>query len=145
MPIETKDTTVAEAKMRATKKAKLAQVLSRGMVSSRLVVKNPEPGKHYEWSRYTETDIDRFKGIGFELEEKKGEGLHGKGDNLIVVGDAVLMSCSNENFEILEELKEERHARRRKVSAKKDYVKKARMRNPDVPVIDPLNEGDEED
>jgi len=71
--------------------------------------------------------------------------LHGKGDNLIVVGDAVLMSCSNENFEILEELKEERHARRRKVSAKKDYVKKARMRNPDVPVIDPLNEGDIEE
>ncbi len=141
MPTQEKDTTVAEAERRAAKKAKLAQVLERGMVSDRLVVKDPDPEKHYEWCRDTEVDIDRYKGLGFELEMGKGSGLHGKGDGRKVVGDAILVSCSKENFEILEELKEERHKRRRGLSAKKDYIAKSKMRNPDVPIIDPHGVG----
>ena len=140
MPINTKDTTVAEAMTKAQQKAKLAQVLDRGMVSDRLVVKDADPRKHYEWCRDTEIDIDRWRSLGFEVEQEKGEGLHGKGDDRRVVGDAVLMSCSKENFEILEELKAERKERKRKMNAKKEYLMRARKFNPDIPVLDPLNE-----
>lgn len=141
MAIQEKDTTAKEAVDRAKKKVRLAQVLSRGMVSDRLVVKNPDPKKHYEWARNTETDIDRYRSLGFEVEMEKGSGLHGTGDGRRIVGDAILMSCSKENFEILEELKAERHVVRRGLNAKKDYVQRSRMRNPDVPVLDPLGEG----
>ena len=145
MPINTKDTTVAEAMTKAQRKAKLAQVLDRGMVSDRLVVKDADPRKHYEWCRDTEIDIDRWRSLGFEVEQEKGEGLHGKGDSRRVVGDAVLMSCSKENFEILEELKAERKERKRRMNAKKEYLMRARKFNPDIPVLDPLNvEGSEE-
>ena len=145
MPVNTKDMTAAEAMTKAQRKAKLAQVLDRGMVSDRLVVKKPDPSKHYEWCRDTEIDIDRWRSLNFEVEMDKGEGLHGKGDGRKVVGDAVLMSCSKENFEILEELKEERKARKRKMNAKKEYVQRARRENPAVPVLDPLGEGDSDD
>ncbi|KKL00884.1 hypothetical protein LCGC14_2628110 [marine sediment metagenome] len=145
MPINTKDTTVAEAMTKAQRKAKLAQVLDRGMVSDRLVVKDADPRKHYEWCRDTEIDIDRWRSLGFEVEQEKGEGLHGKGDDRRVVGDAVLMSCSKQNFEILEELKAERKERKRRMNAKKEYLMRARKFNPDIPVLDPLNvEGSEE-
>jgi len=153
MPTDIKrDLTPEQAKERASKKAKLAQVLDRGMVSARIAVKNPDPNKHYEWPRNTETDIDRWKALGFELEhDKKASagnvklGLHGQGDSRIVVGDAVLMSTSRENYEILEELKEERKERRRRIDAKKDYIRMAKRRNPEVPVLDPLGVGDSEE
>ena len=145
MPIDIKkDLTPEQAKERASKKAKLAQVLDRGMVSARIAVKNPDPSKHYEWPRNTDVDIDRWKSLGFELEQDKkvSKGLHGQGDSRIVVGDAVLMSTSKENYEILEELKAERKARRAKMDAKKDYVRMAKRRNPVVPVLDPMGVGD---
>ena len=142
MAIDTKDTTVAEAMTKAQRKTKLVQVLDRGMVSDRLVVRDPDPDKHYEWCRDTEIDIDRWKSLGFEVEMDKGEGLHGKGDGRKVVGDAILMSCPRENFEVLGELKDERKERRRRMNAKREYVLKSRRENPDVPVLDPLGEGD---
>ena len=147
MPEVKKDLTPDKAKERAERKAKLAQVLDRGMVSARIAVKNPDPNKHYEWPRNTETDIDRWKSLGFELEQDKKVAvkLHGQGDSRIVVGDAVLMSTSRENFEILEELKTERKARRAKMDAKRDYVRMAKRRNPVVPVLDPLGVGDSEE
>ena len=152
MPIDIKkDLTPEQAKERASKKAKLAQVLDRGMVSARIAVKNPDPSKHYEWPRNTDVDIDRWKSLGFELEQDKKTsieekaGLHGQGDSRIVVGDAVLMSTSKENYEILEELKAERKARRAKMDAKKDYVRMAKRRNPVVPVLDPHGVGDSEE
>ena len=147
MPEVKKDLTPDKAKERAERKAKLAQVLDRGMVSARIAVKNPDPNKHYEWPRNTETDIDRWKSLGFELEQDKKVAvkLHGQGDSRIVVGDAVLMSTSRENFEILEELKAERKARRAKMDAKRDYVRMAKRRNPVVPVLDPLGVGDSEE
>ena len=142
-----RDLTPDQAKERASRKAKLAQVLDRGMVSARIAVKNPDPNKHYEWPRNTETDIDRWKALGFELEQDKktSPGLHGQGDSRIVVGDAVLMSTSKENHEILEELKAERKAKRAKMDAKKDYVRMAKRRNPVVPVLDPMGVGDSEE
>ena len=147
MPEDKKDLTPDKAKERASKKAKLAQVLDRGMVSARIAVKNPDPNKHYEWPRNTETDIDRWKSLGFELEQDKkvAAKLHGQGDSRIVVGDAVLMSTSRENYEILEELKAERRRRRAKMDAKRDYVRMAKRRNPVVPVLDPLGVGDSEE
>lgn len=145
MPINTKDTTAAEAMTKAERKAKLAQVLDRGMVSERLVVKDADPRKHYEWCRNTEIDIDRWRSLNFEVELERGEGLHGQGDDRRVVGDAVLMSCSKQNFEILGELKAERKERKRKMNAKKEYLMQARRFSPEIPVLDPLNvEGSDE-
>ena len=119
--------------------------LKRGL--ARIAVKNPDPSKHYEWCRTPDVDIDRWKALGFDLEQDKkvSKGLHGQGDSRIVVGDAVLMSTSKENFEILEELKAERKAKRARMDAKKDYVRMAKRRNPVVPVLDPLGVGDSEE
>ncbi len=142
--VERVDATPKEAETRAQKKARLTQVLARGLVSDRLVVRNADPKMHYEWSRNTETDIDRFRSMGFQVEHERGKssGLHGTGDNSVVIGDAILMSIPIKDFEILEELKEERHARRRKMDAKKEYITRSRRQNPDVPVLDPLGAGD---
>ena len=149
MPETTKkpiEATADEAETKATrlaKKAKLAQVLERGMVNARLEVKDPDPNKHYMWARDEDTSIDRYKSLGYELEHRgKTQGLHDKGDSRIVVGDAVLMSTSMENHDMLAEIKEDQHAKRRNMSAKKEYVRMSKSRNPDVAVLDPNNEGD---
>lgn len=144
MPDNIRDVSAAEAEVRAQKKAKLAQVLSRGAVSDRLAVKDADPNRHYEWCRNTTTDIDRWKALGFRVEQEKGRDskLHGTGDGRILVGDAVLMSTSKENFELLDEVKGERKEKRARMNAKREYVDRMRRANPLVPVLDPLGEGE---
>ena len=144
-----KEMTAQEAKEKADRtEAELLQVLNRGATIDRLGVKNPDPGRHYEWCRDEDSQITRWKTLGYTVDtddEKDPTGLHGTGDNRIVVGDVVRVSCTMERYELLEKLKAQRKEKRRKLNAKKQHVQKMRKDNPLVPVLDPLNEGGSED
>lgn len=126
-------------KLRREKKAALAQVLDRGMVNARLKVKDGRPDRVYVYIRDRQEDIDRMKALHFVVETEGGKGLHGTGDNRRRIGDVVCMSTSRDNYEIIEEIKNERRRRRHQVAdPKRQYLKQARHRNPDVPVLNPL-------
>jgi hypothetical protein len=80
-------------------KAKLIQVLDRGVVNDRLDVKLPPERVGY-WVRERQEDIDRMKALGGRFETPKtvlnGKSLHGSEGDRIRVGDVVLMSVPRE-------------------------------------------------
>lgn len=130
----------------AEKKARLAQLLKRGMVADRLEVRNPNPSKVYEWIRETDQDIERHLALGFLIELEDGtemNRLHGTGDNVIRIGDVILMSTSKEHYELIEQVKAEKKARKSTLG-KEEYLRRARMANTgqvpsaQVPILDPL-------
>lgn len=146
-PTARKDKTPEEAQEvaeRQRKKAALAQVLDRGLVNARLKVKDGARDRYYAYVRDNPQDLDRVKALGFVLEETAGEGLHGTGDNRRKIGDVVLVSTSMENYEIIEEVKAERRRKRHEAGdPKKEYLRRSRLRNPDVAVLNPRGIGGE--
>ncbi len=136
------DMTVKEIETKAQRKARLAQVLSRGIVLSRLetpVEKLKEIGIVGCWVRENDDDINRYEALGFELETGMGAGKD-TGDNRQRVGDSVLMSTSQENWDIIQEINIERRKKRSVKKAKAEYVRQART-NPDIPIIGDVDEG----
>ncbi len=137
------DKTPEEAETLAQKKAKLAQVLQRGMVADRLKVKNPDPDKVYEWIREEDTEMERHLALGFALEMEDGSTknrLHDTGDNRCRVGDVVLMSTSVENYELIQQVRMDQKAKKSTLG-KEEYLRRARSARPDVPILDPLGVG----
>lgn len=99
-------------KVRAGRKARLAEVLDRGVVGDRLRVTIAE-GLHYEWPH--RDDITRMGSLGFRLATpedvlSKDASLHDTGDGKIRIGDTVLMVCDKETKELIDEVKAERKA-----------------------------------
>jgi hypothetical protein len=136
------DLTPKEIEKRAAKKAKLAQVLERGIVISRLetpVEELKKDGMVGCWVRENDDDINRYQALGFELETGMGAGKD-TGDNRQRVGDSVLMSTSQENWDIIQEINTERRKKRSVKKAKAEYVRQARA-NPDIPIIGDVDEG----
>lgn len=113
---------------RAQKKARIAQVFTRGVVNSKLqavyevAVPEDRVGK---FIRDTEEDIIRYRNLGFEFVYKKGAATrvdaHGTADGRIRIGDVVLVTISKEDHGILKELKHEQ------VLKKLDYGKEEFM------------------
>lgn len=138
---EREDLEPNEAKVRAMdlqeKRAHFIQVLSRGVVNDRLNVKAKVPkGRRALWVRDRDEDIQRIVSLGGRLEttDEIGEaGLHGAGDNRIRVGDVVLMSISQEDHEILQDIKAE--WTRNRLSAARNEAK-GKMKQTGLDVID---------
>lgn len=133
----------------ANEKAKIAQILTRGVVNDRLDVKkylgsHLDPNRRYEWIRETDQDIARAKSLGYRIESvpedkrKETSPYHGAGDGRIRLGDVILMSTSLENYQLIQSVKEDKKQSRAD-AGKRDYVGTAKQRNPDVPVINPHN------
>lgn len=97
-------------KARQDKKARLAEVLDRGVVGDRLRVQVKE-GLHYEWPH--KDDMTRMSALGFRAAEKEdmiteNASMHDTADGKIRIGDCVLMVCDRETKELIDEVKEEK-------------------------------------
>lgn len=93
---------------RAQRKARLAVLLDRGIVSDRLTVQLP-PEIHGEWNRNDPLEIQRLRTLGFEVDTKyaPARALHNDGTGSAVVGDVVFMTTSRENKELIDEIRHE--------------------------------------
>lgn len=139
-----------KAAMIKEKKARIAQVLYRGITNEKLsglisVAKEKDSSRHYCFIRDEIDEIVRLQPIGFQVEraERLGiEGLHGTGDGRIRVGDVIMMSCPLEDYELIQEV--ERESLEKKLNqGKRDYVRNARQLNPEVPIFNPSGVGEE--
>ncbi len=125
--IENPEPTPEEAeKIVAQKKARIAQVMSRGITNEKLqlvfdaCVPDGYSGK---FVRDSEGDIIRYGNLGFGFTYvKEALGLHGRADGRIAVGDVVLMTITLEDREILKTVKMEKMLRN--ISAGKDEYKR---------------------
>ena len=97
-----------ELESRKERKAKIAAILNRGYVDSRLVVELPSD-KFGQWIRNNSVDIQRYEALGFVLDSEFApkRAIHNDGSDVAVVGDVVHMICSKETKEILDEINQE--------------------------------------
>lgn len=107
-----KITTDEKVFTREDKKARLAQVLERGMVGVRLQVDLPDDLVG-QWVPKDEAEIHRMEALGYRLDRDYApkRRLHDGGDGLSYVGDVVHMIADRETREIIDELKKERYDR----------------------------------
>lgn len=101
------------AQIRAAKKARLTQILHRGVLSDKLrsIVKAGTPeGYVGKFIRDRQEDIMRYSnlGWGFTYREDAPKGLHDAPTGHIRVGDVVLMTIRKEDHEILREIQADR-------------------------------------
>ncbi len=101
---------ITPAETREQKVARRAQIYNRGVLGDRLHVDLP-PEIHGEWVPNNVVDIERKRGLGFEIdtEHAKNRALHDKGDGASYVGDVVFMTCSREDKEIIDEIRRKRY------------------------------------
>ncbi len=132
-----------QALTRAEKKAQFARVLERGIINARLEVDLPE-GVYGEWVRDDDTEIMRMESMGFQIDKEyaKKRRLHSKGDDASYVGDVVFMTCSQENHEIIDEVKLDMYNAHHGIKDDNqqqedtDYATKVKSQVPEVPVIE---------
>lgn len=98
---------------RVRRKARVAEVLERGLVADRLYVELPDD-VHGEWVLNDPVDIDHAKLLGFELDTEyaTNRALHSAGDGKAVIGDVIHMITSQENKDLIDEVKREKFIRR---------------------------------
>ena len=125
--IENPEPTPEEAeKIVAQKKARIAQVMSRGITNEKLqlVFDSGVPeGYSGKFVRDSDGDVIRYTNLGFGFTYAEGAiGLHGRADGRIAVGDVVLMTITLEDREILKTVKMEKMLRN--ISAGKDEYKR---------------------
>lgn len=105
-------------------KARIAEVLSMGVVTDMIRVKDARDDRRYAWVRENDGDIQKFQLLGYEVETQAGEGEHATGDDRRRVGDVILMSCARERYELIEEVRSEQK-RKRLASPVKEYKERA--------------------
>ena len=110
---------------RASRKARIATLLERGMISDRLTVELP-PDLHGEWARNDPLEIQRLRTLGFEVDTHyaPARALHNDGTGSAVVGDVVFMTTSRENKELIDEIRHDQFIASnspRKAKEEKDF------------------------
>lgn len=122
------DMTPVEAEKKAEtieeKKARIAQVLSQGVVGHALQNFAETQGMWYAFVRENDTDISRFTQLGYRVATDVGKGMHGTGDGKYRIGDVILMEISLEDHMLIEEVKVERN-KRKMDSPIKEYKERA--------------------
>lgn len=110
----TAEEAAVEAKrLRAEKKARLTQVLSRGILSDKLkgIARAATPeGYVGKFVRERQEDVMRYQNLGWGFTYREGapRGLHDPATNYIRVGDVVLMTIQKDDHEILREIQADR-------------------------------------
>jgi hypothetical protein len=130
-----------EVLSRDQKKARLAQVLDRGLTADRLHVPLPS-GIHGEWVPNDQSAIYEKEALGFKIDTEYApkRALHSKGDGKSIVGDVVYMICDKENKEIIDEIRNEQYLR---LNRKQGTQKEERDITSQTSKIglEPINEG----
>lgn len=89
-------------------RAKLADILSRGIVQDRLTVDLPDD-LHGEWVRNDPLEIRRLESLGFKVDDTyaTSRAIHSDGTNSAIVGDVIHMICPKQVKEIIDEINHE--------------------------------------
>jgi len=125
----TREPTPEEAEdIRAGKKARIAQILVRGIINDKLqaIYDDSVPEEYSgKFVRDTEEDVVRYENLGYGFVYRDGaKGLHGVADNRIRVGDLVLMTIRKEDRELLEEVRLDR-IKYKLGEGKREYARRA--------------------
>lgn len=83
------------------KKAKYAQLLTRGYIVDRMAVDNPDPNMHYEWVLNDRYEMQRKAALGFKITTGAAGPnylTNSTGDGSKVVGDCILMELPKEDY-----------------------------------------------
>ena len=132
------------ARERAAKKARLAQVLTRGITGERFkVAYNAAVPDGYagKFVRNNEGDIIRYTNLGYGFTYREGASrLDLTADNRVRVGDLVLMTISKDDLEILREIKQERIKYKVGKQGRQEYMREAEQAARDGGPI-PFDEG----
>jgi hypothetical protein len=93
------------------KKARLAEILTRGVVNDMLTVNLP-PEYKGEWVRADAMQVRAMQSMGFWLDNEFADKrvIHGDGTSGNRVGDVVFMVTSAENYDIIQQIKREQAA-----------------------------------
>jgi len=117
------------AETRAEKKARYAQVLTRGILNEKLAAayRDSVPdGFVGKFVRNTEGDVIRYSNLGYGFTYRKGaKGLNASPDGRVRVGDVVLMTVSKEDQEILREIRGERVKHKAGKQGRQEYTRDA--------------------
>lgn len=105
--------TEENAQLRAERKAKLARVLHRGIITDRLNVELP-PNLHGEWVSNDSFAISEAEALGFRVDTeyaKKRQLYKDSGQGGSVLGDVIFMVCDKENKELIDEIRKDEYER----------------------------------
>lgn len=93
---------------RAQHKARLVQVLERGVVHDRLKVELP-PSVYGEWVRRDPLEINRMRMLGFDVDTEYApkRALHSDGTGAAGVADVIFMTTSRQNKDIIDEIRQD--------------------------------------
>jgi hypothetical protein len=128
--LSTDEPTAEDAmRLRKEKKARIAQVLSRGVLGEKLksIIREATPdGYAGKFVRNDAQDIIRAQNLGFGFKYRADVdavrlGLHATPDGKIRVGDILLMTITKEDQEILREVRTER-MKAKLTKSKKEYL-----------------------
>jgi len=131
------------------RRARIATILERGIINTRLNVELP-PDIHGEWVREDSVQIERMKSLGFEIDLKYGNktALHSTGAGTIArVGDVIFMTCPQEDYELIQEVKRERYLEQHDPKAldelreersieEQNFAAQLKAQAPELPVIE---------
>ena len=110
--IEDPEPTPEEAEaIRTQKKARLAQVMMRGMTNEKLRLTYSKCVPKGYGGKFVRDDdsIIRYKNLGFGFTyTKEAEGLSSTADSRVTVGDVVLMTITLEDLALLKEIRHEK-------------------------------------
>src|SRR6266516_5700834 len=103
---EQKAANEAARKLRADKRARFVRVLERGYTVDRMHVDLPAD-LHGEWVPVDQ--VDRWETLGFMIDKTHApqRQLHAQGDGSAHIGDTVFMTCSKEDYDLMQEIKHE--------------------------------------
>lgn len=109
------------AASRSERKARIAQVLDRGVVGDRLYVELPADTVG-QWVPKDKAEIARMESLGYRLDSEFAtkRRLHDGGDGLSYVGDVVHMIADKETRDIIDEIKRERYDKMNDPSRQKE-------------------------
>lgn len=117
----------------AQKKARIAQVMTRGITNEKLQIvydKCVPDGYSGKFVLDDEGYVIRYTNLGFGFTYTEGaSGVHGRADGRIAVGDVVLMTITLADREILKTVKHEKMLRN--ISAGKDEYKRRSEKHAD--------------
>ena len=98
------------AKFAETRRAQLTQILTQGRVNARIqqIMDKLPKDRFGVFVRNADTDIEHYQQLGFEIELGLNvKGIHGSGDNRVIIGDVVLMTTSQDNIAVIRQIEED--------------------------------------
>lgn len=129
--------TLSAEQRRSERKAKIASVLSRGIIADRIHVDLPG-NLHGEWVPNDPQEITRMQLMGFEIDMEYAtkSALHKSSDGKPIMGDVVFMVCDKETKQIIDEVNRERYERMNNPKLQREEAEyKRQAHQPEVPAF----------